>query len=142
MIQAWRLCRLPFANLSGEGGARFGGRWNSPGLPVVYLADHPALAVLEVRVHLDLPLELMPADYCLMGVSLPNELPERIDAPPADPPAAGDAWLRGGTSVVLRVRSTLVPEAWNLLLNPRHPRASEATVLATRLYRFDPRLFG
>lgn len=95
-----------------------------------------------MRVHLDLPLELMPADYCLMGISLPNELPERIDAPPADPAAAGTAWLRGGGSAVLRVRSTLVPGAWNLLLNPRHPRANEAAVLATRLYRFDPGLFG
>jgi RES domain-containing protein len=61
LIQAWRVCRAVHADLSGTGAERHGGRWNSPGLPVVYLAGQSALAVLEVRVHLDLPPELMPA---------------------------------------------------------------------------------
>ena len=43
-----------------------------PGVPVVYLADHPALAALEVRVHLDLPFELLPTDYVLMRVDVPD----------------------------------------------------------------------
>ena len=33
---------------------------------MVYLAEHPALAALEVRVHLDLPFELLPDDFVLM----------------------------------------------------------------------------
>jgi len=60
---AWRLCRRPHADLSGEGARRLGGRWNSPGRPLIYLAEHPALAALEVRLHLDLPFDLLPADY-------------------------------------------------------------------------------
>ena len=55
----WRLCRHPFADLKGDGARLYGVRWNSPGRPMVYLAEHPALAALEVRVHLDLPLDLI-----------------------------------------------------------------------------------
>ena len=80
MIQAWRAGRAAYADLAGEGARRHGGRWNSPGLPMVYLAEHPALAVLAVRVHLDLPPDLLPDDYVLMRVDLPDEPPEEVAA--------------------------------------------------------------
>jgi RES domain-containing protein len=141
LIQAWRVCRAPHADFSGEGARRFGGRWNGPGLPMVYLAEHPALAVLEVRVHLDLPPDLLPDDYVLMRANLPDEPPEEVATMPPDPRAVGDDWLRSGRSAVLRVPSAMVPTATNLLLNPRHPRAAEAQVLETRPFQFDARLW-
>ena len=82
LMIAWRLCRRPHATLDGEGARRFGGRWNSPGRPVVYLADHPALAAFEVRVHLDLPFELLPSDYVLMRVDVPDPHQASNQAPP------------------------------------------------------------
>ena len=54
-MRLWRLTRRPFADLEGRGAARFGGRWNRPGRPMVYTTAEASLAVLEVRVHLDLP---------------------------------------------------------------------------------------
>ena len=69
-VLAWRLCREPYADLNGEGARLYGGRWNTPGRPLVYAASTAALAVLEVRVHLDLPPELLPDDYVLMTVDL------------------------------------------------------------------------
>lgn len=142
MIQAWRVCRAPFADLSGEGARRYGGRWNSPGLPAVYAAEHPALALLEVRVHLDLPLDLMPEDYVILRISLPDEPPEHITTIPPDPRAAGDAWLREARTAILRVPSILVPGATNLLLNSRHSRATEAILATPTPFRFDPRLWS
>lgn len=141
MIQAWRVGRAAYADLSGEGARRHGGRWNSPGLPMVYTAEHPALAVLEVRVHLDLPPELLPDDYVLMRVDLPDEPPEEVAALPSDPRSVGDEWLRSGRTAVLRVPSAIVPTATNLLLNPRHPRAADAQVVFTRPFEFDARLW-
>jgi RES domain-containing protein len=135
---AWRLCRRAHATLDGEGARRFGGRWNSPGRPAVYLADHPALAALEVRVHLDLPFELLPDDYVLMRVSVPD--PVTIN-PAASTTEAGNAWLAQGSSASAQVPSVLVPHAWNLLLNPRHPDAPQAEILAIEPFRFDPRLW-
>ncbi len=141
MIQAWRVGRAAYADLSGEGARRHGGRWNSPGLPMVYTAEHPALAVLEVRVHLDLPPELLPDDYVLMRVALPDEPPEEVAAMPPDPRLVGDGWLRSGRTAVLRVPSAIVPTATNLLLNPRHPLAADAQVSLTRPFEFDVRLW-
>jgi RES domain-containing protein len=141
LIRAWRIARGEFADLSGEGARRFGGRWNTPGLPIVYLAEHPALAVLEIRVHLDLPPDLLPDDYALMQADLPDEPPEIIAAMPTNPRASGDRWLRANGTAVLRVPSILVPDTTNLLLNPTHPRAAEARIVRTTAFQFDRRLW-
>ena len=45
----WRISR--HHNLSGIGGLKAGGRWHYPGRPIVYLAETPAAALLEVCVH-------------------------------------------------------------------------------------------
>ena len=42
-------------------------------------------------------------------------------APSETTTAAGDLWLREAPSASVRVASVLVPHAWNILLNPRHP---------------------
>jgi RES domain-containing protein len=135
---AWRLCRRPHADLSGEGARRFGGRWNSPGRPVVYLAEHPALAALELRVHLDLPFELIPEDFVLMRVSVPDGSVADSSAVPLD---VGNAWLAEAPSAALRVPSVLVPHSWNVLLNPRHADAARAEVLDVEPFGFDPRMW-
>jgi RES domain-containing protein len=143
-MDLWRLCRRPFANLSGEGARNFGGRWNRPGRPVVYFAEHPALAALEVRVHLDLPFELLPDDFVLMRAVLEDSL--ITEAPGGfmsgtQTPAVGDAWLAQGKSMALRVPSVLLPYAWNVLLNPRHPDAARAAISGIEPFHFDPRLW-
>lgn len=138
---AWRLCRAPFATLDGEGGLRFGGRWNSPGRPIVYAASTAALCVLEVRVHLDLPLELLPDDYVLVTIDLGALAVERLGAIPRAPASFGDTWLRETRTPVLEVPSAIVPESANLLLNPAHPLAAGARIVATRPFAFDERLW-
>lgn len=107
---------------------------------MVYAADHPALALLEVRVHLDVPPGLLPADYVMMRLSLPDPA-ERLMALPEDPRAVGDAWLAAGRGAVLLVPSVLVPGAANLLLNPAHPGAAAARIEAVEPFAFDPRLW-
>lgn len=138
---AWRLCRAPFADLSGDGARRFGGRWNTAGLPVVYAASSAALAVLEVRVHLDLPFELLPSDYVLLTISLGDLAIERVDQSPSAPAEFGDRWLRERRTPVLSVPSAIVPESSNLLMNPVHPLAGRAMIANSRPFVFDARLW-
>jgi RES domain-containing protein len=140
-MNLWRLCRRPHADLSGEGARRLGGRWNSPGRPVVYMAEHPALAALEVRVHLDLPFDLLPADFVLVRIALPDRLATNLDRIPPETISHGDAWLMGARSAALRVPSVLIPHSWNVLLNPRHSKAGQARVLTIEPFGFDPRLW-
>jgi len=137
----WRLCREPFADLGGEGARRYGGRWNSPGRPLVYAASTAALAVLEVRVHLDLPPELLPEDYVLVTVDLNNAPIEDVVLMPASPEAFGDVWLREQRTPVLRVPSVIVPESANLLINPAHPAAADVVITHQRRFAFDRRLW-
>jgi len=138
---AWRLCREPFADLGGEGARRYGGRWNTRGRPLVYAASCAALAVLEVRVHLDLAPELLPDDYILVTIELGDVTIEEVMELPAEPAAFGDAWLVEGRSAVLQVPSVIVPESANLLLNPVHPSAGQARIIRRRPFAFDRRLW-
>lgn len=143
---AWRLARRPYADLSGAGARRYGGRWNAPGRAAVYLSDNAALPLLEVLVHLDLPPELLPDDYLLLRLDLaplPRGAVEQGPREPLDEAASrafGTAWLDGRRTPLLRVPSAIVPEAANLVLNPAHPLAARLPAPHARPFAFDPRL--
>jgi Uncharacterized conserved protein, COG5654 len=142
-MNVWRICRKPFADLSGDGARLHGGRWNSPGWPVVYTAETAALAVLEVRVHLDLDWTVLPDDYVLMEIDLPDDLSrQEIREIPTDPIAVGDSWLASGASELLKVPSFIIPESANILINVAHPNAARAATAAIRPFSFDERLWG
>ena len=48
-MRFWRIYNSRYAApLSGEGARLYGGRWNPKGMAVLYLADSPALAMLEI----------------------------------------------------------------------------------------------
>src|SRR5258706_15295293 len=58
MPEAWRIVKQSHAAtaFSGEGAARYGGRWNSHGVAVVYASATKSLATLESLVHLNPPV--------------------------------------------------------------------------------------
>ena len=142
----YRLCKAAHVALDGEGARLWGGRWNSAGRPMVYAAATPSLAVLEVLVHLDLPAELLPDDLRLLTIELPDDAPvSQLDADPADDAAciaAGDAFLDAGDALGLRVRSVVVPQEWNMLINVRHADMRRVRTIADEPFRLDPRLVG
>jgi RES domain-containing protein len=123
-VRAWRLARKGFARL-GAGARLYGGRWNRRGQAVVYSSEHLSLAVLEVIVHLELALEDFPADYAKIAIEVPDALwIERIQTLPRTAAQAveiGANWYDSGRAVGLLVRSVMIPEEHNLLLNPGHP---------------------
>ena len=147
----WRLTRQANADLSGRGGELADGRWHTRGCRVVYCAASAALAVLEVRVHLDLPLDLLPDDSVLMKLEAPDDLAVRTIRL-SDLPTGwrsredlcrplGDAWLAEGSTALLSVPSAIVEVERNVLLNPRHPEAGYVTVAAVTSFGWDERLF-
>ena len=140
-MRVWRLCRGPFADLSGEGARLHGGRWNSRGRPAVYAARDAALAVLEVRVHLDLDFDLLPEDYVLIGIDLPED-PAVPGGPRRFSRARGDSWLDGCAALALQLPSVIVAESANVIINPRHPAITAAKIVGKRRFAFDPRLWS
>jgi RES domain-containing protein len=150
-LTLWRLVKARHAAsaFDGEGARRYGGRWNSPGVRVAYASESASLAVLEVLVHLQSSAVL--SSYALVALHVPPSLVEVLDAsrlPPdwrASPPpvavqALGDAWVRAGTSPVLRVPSVLVPIEANYVVNPAHPAFGRLRIGEPQPFTFDARL--
>jgi RES domain-containing protein len=129
-MRLWRAARAAFADLGGEGARLYGGRWNSPGRAVLYTAENPALAILEVRVHLDLAPDLVPDDYMLIEIDATGLSITDCDLAGREPRAAGDAWLVEGATALLRVPSAVAPRSFNILANPRHPDAAQLKAVA------------
>ena len=150
-ITAWRICkaRRRAAAFSGAGARLYGGRWNSPGTPVVYTAGSISLAQLEMLVHLESEDLLRKYVLCpvmfdeALVLPLPaDDLPRnwRADPPPRKLQEIGDHWIETGQSAVLRVPSVLVPQEANYLLNPAHPDFRKIKIGSFRSFRFDRRL--
>lgn len=111
---------------------------------MVYMAENPALCLLEVRVSLDLPRDLVPDDYELLQIHAPDDLlVSKCPLSAHDPGARayGDIWLAEGQSALLRVPSAVAPRSFNVLLNPLHPRAGAVEIVSATPFGFDARLF-
>ncbi len=142
-MNLWRLCRHPYADLSGEGGRLYAGRWHSTGHPIIYTATEPALAVLEVRANLNLPFNLLPEDYVLVRLEAPEGLSlEKTPEMPLQPRFFGDAWLTSRRTCLLQVPSVVVPQASNMLINPLHPDAAHLSIAEITPFAFDARLWS
>jgi RES domain-containing protein len=149
-MRVWRLARPPYLALDGRGAERVGGRWNSPGRPLVYSSSSLPLALVETLVHVD--SDLLPDDYVALTIQVPDGLARTTLTLDQLPPTwrndltvsrgQGDAWLTAGVTPLLVVPSAVVPTEVNVLVNPRHAESRHVQVVATVPFRFDPRLFG
>lgn len=152
LLRAYRLCAAKYIDtaLSGEGSRRVGGRWNSPGVPAVYLGESRALTALELLVHLPSPLSRA-REFVLLEVTFPAALvsspgvttyiPDWSHEPPAKSSIAeGDSWLRSEKFLAYRLPSTIIPEESIYLLNPHHKRFGEVRLERKTAFCFDSRL--
>ncbi len=147
--RGWRLVPLPqeIAAFDGEGARRYGGRWNSAGVPMVYASEHESLAVLEVRVHIAMSGVYksfsFDFDEGLMRTLPVQQLPKdwQREPPPVSLQRLGDQWVKAGDSLILAVPSAIVPNELNLLLNPRHPDFSKIDIHTATDLTLDRRLF-
>ena len=130
----WRISR--HRDLSGTGGLRSSGRWHYAGRPIVYLAESPAAALLEVCVHTS--ANDVPPEFMLLKIEGPDvDVPSvTIDDLPGDWRARlevtrdlGTDRLEKNESVMLRVPSAIVPETMNCLFNPAHRQAAEFRIV-------------
>jgi RES domain-containing protein len=150
-ITAWRIVKSKHTStaFSGEGARREGGRWNSVGIPVVYLAESVSLAVLEMLVHLEGD-ELL-KHYRVIPASFPRSLVKELDPKelsanwkknpaPISTQRLGDQWIASRASVVLKVPSIIVARESNYLLNPHHPQFKRVHIGRPESFRFDQRL--
>ena len=133
----WRISN--YADLSGIGGLHVSGRWHSKGRPIIYTAEHPSGAMNEMLVNIareDLPdnfqfLKIELTDDVLVEGIGPEHLPANWAQDRSVTRAFGDKWLAQQRGLALRVPSALVPETFNVLLNPAHPDAAKMRIVLT-----------
>lgn len=132
--------------LSGEGARRYGGRWNPPGISVVYASESRALAVLESFVHL--AAEARGMRFALLTLRLPTgstttQLPaKRRVRSIATSQRIGDAWAADGRTLALAVPSVIVPQELNYVLNAAHTEFARVRVVDSETFSFDSRLWS
>ena len=125
-----------------RGAMMAGGRWNPIGIPMLYTAEHLSLACLEVLVHLD--KGQLPRDYVWSKTELavaPGVLANIASPSVSHCQTAGEAWVRERVELAGRVPSVIIPEEFNILLNPRHEGYDAVRWSDPRPFHFDPRLF-
>ena len=117
---------------------------------MVYTSSSLALAAMELFVHLN-PTEA-PDDLVSVTATLPeatkieikeaSRLPadwRRVDSPLLRD--FGSNWAREKRTVALRVPSAVVPEEWNVLLDPAHRFFVRIVIGPHRPFRYDRRMF-
>lgn len=145
----WRITN--YAVLDGAGGLRASGRWHTRGRRVVYLSSSPSSALLEILVHLEVPVGDLPRSYNLLEINVPDEvvvedveeivrLPEDWTNSQAVTQRLGDSWLNRNSGALLKVPSALAPHTSNFLMNPRHPDAARITIASIGQHPIDERL--
>lgn len=152
-LDAYRLCERRHAlsgrAFRGEGARLAGGRWNPPGMAVVYAASSLSLASLEFLAHFE-SAEDVPELVCFR-LSFEERLMTAVERLPADwrqVPAPistqelGAEWLNRGRSAVLRVPSVIIPTEHNFVLNPAHPDYTQIRIGPAEPFSIDPRLLG
>jgi len=148
--RVWRIVRNSFPVLDGRGAALHGGRWNSPGRPVVYASESFALALLERLVYL--PTGRIPANQVFAAIRIPTDLPAEAAAVDAVPGwdggdhrasrAYGDAWHDERRTAVLYVPSVVTRLDRNVVINPEHPDFPGIEVDPPAPVAWDARLFA
>lgn len=146
----WRISH--HATLDGRGGLKASARWHNKGCRIVYCAPNPAAALLELLVHAEIDLEDFPGAYTLLKIEIPHELfVEELDLNVLPQGwaqslevtrAIGDEWLVSMRSALLRVPCVIVPETWNVLINPTHEHSQRIQIVDSQRYAIYGRLLS
>jgi RES domain-containing protein len=144
-MRVWRISL--FADLSGQGGMLSEARWNVVGTPIVYCADHPATALLEILVHLD--PEDVPKTYQLLEIEVPSTVSVTVPELPSNWLEDSTATQRMGSNFVvameypvMKVPCAIVPFTSNYLLNPALVERDGIRIVGVTEHPVDARLLA
>ena len=130
-MKVYRIAKTLYVNdLSGEGARLHGGRWNRPGVPVLYTSQARSLALLELIVHFAaynaikdsfsfLSLEIPDVEI----ISIDNQLLKgnKFDLNNQKLWEISEHYFFKENVLGIKVPSILIPEESNIILNPFHP---------------------
>ena len=147
----YRITKKEYLSLDGRGGLFGSGRWRRKGNLVVYTSEHASLAAWEKIVHLA-NFENLPNELLLVKIEMPDDIeiqtvPNMIliegwDSFPYiyETINYGTSFLRKNEHLALKVPSAIVPDEFNVLLNPLHPDIHRCKMISTVPFIFDKRI--
>ena len=145
---AFRIASRRHPIFDGAGAAEYGGRWNSPGRPVIYAARTLSLAMLEQLAQAG--TGRLPQDQVCVEITIPDAVSTEI-VKPGDIPSwdaadrlasrvLGDRWIAEQRSCVLLTPSVIVPTEQNVVINPAHADFARVTASRPHPLNWDERL--
>lgn len=148
-MRVYRVSNTQFArDLSGEGARLHGGRWNHVGTPCLYTSQSRSLAVLELSVNVSTTSVLR--YLSMVEIEIPDDMHE-LDIPalpgnwreapaPASTKDYGTNLLNKNRQAIIKVASSVIPEEFNYLINPKHPYAGQCTIIEVKDFVYDIRI--
>jgi RES domain-containing protein len=149
--QVWRIADGRFDVFSPIGASLVGGRWNLPGLGVIYASRSYAGAMLECLAHAG--IGRMPRTHVAIEIAIAatvsverhdeSSLPTGWDHADLHVARAfGDAWIRERRTAILVVPSVVARREANVLLNPQHADFGKISAGSPEPVVWDARLFA
>lgn len=147
----YRITKKEHAALDGMGGLYGPGRWHKKGNLVVYTSEHASLAAWEKIVHVS-SFENLPRDLFLIKIEIPDRtavqsVPSKVlvrgwDCYPftIETIEFGTSFLREKEYLALKVPSVIIPDEYNIILNPLHPDIRDCKVISKMPFLFDKRV--
>lgn len=148
----YRIARKAHIALDGVGGLYGPGRWHKKGNLVIYTSEHASLAAWEKIVHVA-SVENLPDDLLMIKIEIPDsaviqEIPQKVfvkgwDGFPFvnETVEYGTTFLKAKKHLALRVPSAIIPDEYNIILNPLHPDIHRCQIISIKPFAFDRRAF-
>ncbi len=129
-MEIYRISKSKYANdITGEGARLYGGRWNRPGMAVLYTSETRSLALLELIVHFS-SKSAFKENYCYLTFDIDERFIEILDInllpknglEPNDNRLwkISDYYFNHKKVAALKVPSVLIPQENNIIINPNH----------------------
>ncbi len=145
----YRITNEKYKNdVSGNGAAMFGSRWNSKNERMLYTSEFISLCILESLVHLKRN-EIPPTQY-LLHIEIPDakeiteisykKIKKNWHQEIEYTQWMGDQFIQNNQTLILKVPSAIVPQENNFLLNPFHADFKKVKIISSELLELDKRL--
>jgi RES domain-containing protein len=147
----YRITKKEHASLDGMGGLYGPGRWHRKGSLVIYASEHASLAAWEKIVHVA-SFENLSTNLLLVKIEIPDQI-EIQTVPPNvlvkgwdsfpfsnETVGYGTSFLQNKRYLALKVPSAIIPDEFNILLNPLHPDIQACKVISSIPFIFDKRI--
>lgn len=134
-------------DISGNGAAINGSRWNSQGIKMLYTGQFISLCILESLVHLR-KIDIPRKQY-LLTIQIPDIEVQEIKLTKLKTDWQhhhnytqwiGNEFISAGKSLALKVPSAVVPQEFNYLVNPKYKEFKKVKIINSELLELDKRL--